>query len=125
MLDITGILGASAIAAMGLYVLPYRRSKIKLELRETHQRPAQPARRCADRQFEKELGDSVQRIREAVAPYTRFVRVEREKLERLEAELKAAEVEVGRLRTMIDELERSSAVEAAPEPPLQRSAAVD
>ncbi len=58
-----------------------------------------------NRQFEKELGDSVQRIREAVAPYTRFVRVEREKLERLETELKAAEVEVGQLRTMIEDLE--------------------
>ena len=34
LLDVTGILGASAVAALGLYVLPYRRSRIKIDLRE-------------------------------------------------------------------------------------------
>ena len=32
-LDVTGILGASALAALGLYVLPYRRQKVKAQLR--------------------------------------------------------------------------------------------
>ena len=59
----------------------------------------------------RELGDSVQRIREAVAPYTRFVRVEREKLERLESELKGAKAEVSTLRVMIEELDRQPATE--------------
>ena len=111
MLDITGILGASAIAAMGLYVLPYRRSKIKLELRERINDLRSQLDAALTRQFEKELGDSIQRIREAVAPYTRFVRVEREKLERLESELKDAKVEVSTLRTMIEELDRQPAAE--------------
>ena len=69
------------------------------------------------RQFDKELGDSVQRIREAVAPYTRFVRVEREKLERLSSELKAADVEVSTLRTLIEDL--SQEPEPVPEPEQQ------
>ena len=33
LLDVTGILGASALAALGLYVLPYRRQKVKAQLR--------------------------------------------------------------------------------------------
>ena len=111
MLDITGILGASAIAAMGLYVLPYRRSKIKLELRERINDLRSQLDAALTRQFEKELGDSVQRIREAVAPYTRFVRVEREKLERLESDLQGAKAEVSTLRAMIEELDRQPATE--------------
>lgn len=111
MLDITGILGASAIAAMGLYVLPYRRSRIKLELRERINDLRSQLDAALTRQFEKELGDSVQRIREAVAPYTRFVRVEREKLERLESELDDARTEVTKLHTMIDELSNAPAAE--------------
>ena len=45
-----------------------------------------------------DFGEPFQRIREAIAPYTRFVRVEREKLERIEADLQSARVEVTVLR---------------------------
>ncbi|MBP8292814.1 MAG: hypothetical protein KAX65_08575, partial [Caldilineaceae bacterium] len=41
-------------------------------------------------QFERELGGSTQRMREAVTPYTRFVRVERDKLEKLSTDMEAA-----------------------------------
>ena len=33
-LDVTGLLGAGALAALGFYVLPYRRNRLKQELRE-------------------------------------------------------------------------------------------
>ena len=101
LLDITGILGASAVAALGLYVLPYRRNKVKADLRERIKALQEQLEDALERQFEKELGESVQRIREAIAPYTRFVRVEREKLERLEADLQAARVEVTVLRQRV------------------------
>ncbi|MCB9118240.1 MAG: hypothetical protein H6640_00765 [Caldilineaceae bacterium] len=50
------------------------------------------------RQFEHELSESMQRMREAVAPYTRFVRVEREKLERVSGEMDAVRTELAALR---------------------------
>ncbi|HXF63371.1 MAG TPA: dynamin family protein [Caldilineaceae bacterium] len=103
-LDITGIVGASAIAALGLYVLPYRRSRVKAELRERINTLRSQLEAALERQFERELAASVQRIREAIAPYTRFVRVEREKLEKLEAELQAARVEVTALRQAVQAL---------------------
>lgn len=34
LLDFTGMLSAGVLAALGFYVLPYRRSKLKTELRE-------------------------------------------------------------------------------------------
>ena len=41
-------------------------------------------------------------MREAVAPYTRFVRVEREKLEKLAADMATASNELTALHTEID-----------------------
>ncbi|MFO7630933.1 MAG: hypothetical protein R6W76_00255, partial [Caldilinea sp.] len=51
------------------------------------------------RQFERELADGMQRMREAIAPYTRFVRVEREKLERVSDEMERLRRELADLRT--------------------------
>jgi len=39
-------------------------------------------------QFEREMEHSLHRLEEAIAPYTRFVRAEREKLEQMEGKLK-------------------------------------
>ncbi len=103
-LDITGILGASAIAALGLYVLPYRRGRIKEELRERINELRERLDAALTRQFDAELDRSIQRIREAIAPYTRFVRVEREKLTSLEEALEEASAQLNKLRRETAEL---------------------
>jgi small GTP-binding protein len=104
LLDITGILGASAVAALGLYVLPYRRSRVKAELRERISEIRARLDEALSRQFESELSESVQRIHEAIAPYTRFVRVERDKLTRLNTALNDASVQLAQLRRDVKEL---------------------
>ncbi|MYC93364.1 MAG: dynamin [Caldilineaceae bacterium SB0661_bin_32] len=106
-LDVTGVLGASALAALGLYVLPYRRQKVKAQLRARIGDLRRRLDTAITQQFESELTASVQRIREAVAPYTRFVRVEREKLETLGADLQRAESEWKELRRRLEELAAS------------------
>jgi len=106
-LDVTGVLGASALAALGLYVLPYRRQKVKAQLRARIGDLRRRLDTAITQQFESELTASVQRIREAVAPYTRFVRVEREKLETLGADLQRAESEWKGLRRRLEELTAS------------------
>ena len=55
-------------------------------------------------QFEKELQKSLQRINEAIAPYTRFVRAEQEKLQQMQAELTEAQQMQGRLRAEIERM---------------------
>ncbi|MFO7631234.1 MAG: hypothetical protein R6W76_01785, partial [Caldilinea sp.] len=87
LLDVTGLLGAGALAALGFYVLPYRRNRLKQELREAIGALRGQLNEALTRQFERELADGMQRMREAIAPYTRFVRVEREKLERVSDEM--------------------------------------
>ena len=103
-LDVTGILGASALAALGLYVLPYRRQKVKEQLRTRIVDLRRRLDTAITQQFESELTASVQRIREAIAPYTRFVRVEREKLETLAGDLQRADSECKGLRRSVEEL---------------------
>ncbi len=109
LLDVTGLLGAGALAAIGFYVLPYRRNRLKQELRAAINDLREQLNAALTRQFERELGDGIQRMREAIAPYTRFVRVEREKLERVSDEME-------RLRRELAEL-RAAAAKALPVQP--------
>lgn len=104
LLDVTGILGASAVAALGLYVLPYRRSKIKEELRQRINRLREQLSAAMARQFEKELNDSIHRLRDGIAPYTRFVRVEGEKLGNLNSALQSIKTDLNNLRNRVQQL---------------------
>ncbi|MBE2240582.1 MAG: dynamin family protein [Caldilineaceae bacterium] len=98
LLDVTGLLGAGALAALGFYVLPYRRNRLKQELREGIDALRQQLNETLTRQFERELTDGMQRMREAIAPYTRFVRVEREKLDRVTGEMERLRRELSDIR---------------------------
>lgn len=103
-LDLTGILGASAVAALGLYVLPYKRNQVKAELRKQVAELRQQLESALNRQFENELQESAQRLHEAIAPYTRFVRSEREKLEKLDADLRQLKVTLTNHRNSLQSL---------------------
>lgn len=107
-LDLTGILGASAVAALGLYVLPYKRNQVKAQLREQIGELRTQLNSAITRQFERELADGRARLQEAIAPYTRFVRGEREKLDKLDADLRHIKAEMTAIRNRIGD--RESAV---------------
>ena len=98
-LILTWVLSASVLAALGLYVMPYRRGRLKSELRDKIGELRDSLDAVLGKQFETELADSIQRMREAVSPYTRFVRTEREKLERMATDMDAVRQELARLRT--------------------------
>lgn len=113
-LDVTGILGASIIAAMGLYVLPYKRDQVKAELRSQVATLREQLNTAISRQFENELQEGRTRLQEAIAPYTRFVQVEREKLEKLDAELHRLKAELTSLRNQINQMGDGSLQDAHP-----------
>ena len=102
LLDVTGILSAGAVAVMGLYVLPYRRAKIKQSLRNHINELRGRLNDAMQNQFETELNDSLQRVREAMAPYTRFISIEREKLEKLDEDLQMVKQQIGHIRSEIE-----------------------
>ncbi len=102
--DVTGILAASVVAALGLFVIPARRHSAKKEMTERIAGLRQQLISALTGQADKELNRSLQRINDAVAPYTRFVRAEQEKGQHTQAELKQAQQVQGRLRAEIEAL---------------------
>jgi hypothetical protein len=75
--DITGLLAAGALSVVGLLVLPAKRGRAKHELRTKVEAMRRRLLEALTAQLDHELAHSLTRIREAVAPYTRFVRSER------------------------------------------------
>ena len=86
--DFTGILTASVVAVLGLFVLPAKRRRAKADLRAKIEDMKGRLMATMTAQFEREMERSLHRLEEAIAPYTRFVRAEREKLEQVEGKLK-------------------------------------
>jgi small GTP-binding protein len=100
--DVTGILAASAVAVLGLFVIPARRREAKKELREKISAMRQQLVSTLTGQFERELERSLHRIHEAVAPYTRFVRAERDRLTETSRELTRIREGLARLKVQIE-----------------------
>lgn len=103
-LDLTGLLFAGTMAALGLYVLPNRRRKAREELRSNVADLQERLHSALSMQFEKELIRSIQEIREAVEPYTRFIRNERAKLTAISQDLSSIEQETRNLQARIEAL---------------------
>ncbi len=100
--DVTGIIMASVIAALGFFILPAKREKAKHEMRR---KIADVRKRLSDAlhaQFEREIGKSGERIRESIGPYSRFIRAEGDKLRTTEQELQEIGSELASLRARID-----------------------
>ncbi len=103
-LDLTGLLFAGALAAVGLYVLPNRRRKARDELRAKVADLQNRLHEALSSQFEQEMSRSQQAMQEAIQPYTRFIRSEREKLTGIAGNLNDLEQEMRTLRAKIDAL---------------------
>ena len=100
-LDVTGLIAAAIVAGYGLFILPNRRRKAREEFREKTDSLRKRLGEVVRRQFETESNRSVERMREAIAPYTRFVRSEharmtgaREDLTAIDAETRALKEEI-------------------------------
>ena len=101
--DVTGILAASLLAGLGLFVLPNKRRQAK---RDFHNRAQELEARLVEvtgEQFEHELARSTERVRDAIAPYTRFVRTQSAHLEQMRTELSAVDNDMRALRHEIGE----------------------
>ena len=77
--DITGILLASLVAALGFLVIPARRRKAKEEMKEKVSALRARLAEALRTEFDRAQQQSRSRIDEAVAPYSRFVRAEQER----------------------------------------------
>lgn len=86
-LDPLGIIAAGTLAIAGLFVLPARRRRAKEDLDVKIEDVRKRLLEAMSQQFERELARSIQEIREAIAPYTRFIRVEHQRLTEIDTQL--------------------------------------
>jgi hypothetical protein len=100
--DVTGIIMASVIAAIGFFILPAKREQAKEEMRRKIGKVRERLSEALHQQFAKEISRSGERIRESIAPYSRFVRSEGDKLHNMEQELREIAAELASLRARID-----------------------
>ncbi len=101
-IDVTGIVAASLLAGLGLFILPRKRRQTREEFRKRSTELEKNLVGVMNEQFEHELQRSVQRMENAIAPYSRFVRdqhakltITREELDQIVADLKGMRFKIG------------------------------
>lgn len=102
--DFSGILAASVVAILGFLVIPSKRRQAKEELGRKISNLRRRLMESLTTQFDRELERSLRRINEAISPYTRFVRAERDKLERTKQKLQEISGTLNVLKKKIEEL---------------------
>jgi small GTP-binding protein len=99
--DVTGIALAGVVAALGLFIIPARRKSAKAELKEKIANLRIQLTDTLQTEFQKELERSLHRINEAIAPYTRFVRAERKKIDEWKTALEDLHLEIAGMRARL------------------------
>lgn len=102
--DVTGILLASLIAAVGLFIIPAKRRQAKASMHTKITELRESLSSSLRTQFEREIERSTQSINEAISPYTRFVRAEHGKLTDTRQILTNIQTELERLKDRIEAL---------------------
>ncbi len=97
-IDITGTLAAGALAMLGLFVIPYKRKQVKDQFTQKMEGLRAKLLTALTTQFTNEAENALARLREGVAPYTRFVRAERERVEKTQTALQAVRQKVSALK---------------------------
>lgn len=102
--DVTGLLAAGLLFSVGLFILPNRRRKAKAELTGKIEALRTKIMTALKAQFETEAGRSRTRLTNTIAPYTRFVRTENDRLEAEKRELEGLAEKVTALQARVDDL---------------------
>ncbi|HEY0512673.1 MAG TPA: dynamin family protein [Thermoanaerobaculia bacterium] len=102
--DFTGILAAGTIAVLGFFIIPNRRHDAKKNLTAKIESMREQLMTSLTGQFDREVEGSLRRIDEAIGPYTRFVRAERDHLTAAREELNAVTQGLVGLRGRVEEL---------------------
>ena len=102
--DVTGVVMAGVIAGLGLFIIPAKRRQGKTKLMERIAGVRTQLIQTLHGQFEKEINHSIERMQEAIGPYTRFVRAERKKMLEMEGSLKELNLEIERLKGKLEKI---------------------
>ena len=102
--DATGIILASVVALLGLFIIPARKRQAKIELRGKIANLREQLTQSLRTQFEHEIERGMLNIKDAIAPYTRFVRAEHDKLDQVQSDLTGTKNSLDRLKVRVNEV---------------------
>ena len=97
-LDITGILAAGTLAILGFFVIPFQRKQAKDKFKAKIVTLRTKLLSALTTQFHHEAENAVARLKDGVAPYTRYVTSERERIDTAEGALAAMRQKISALR---------------------------
>jgi hypothetical protein len=106
--DVTGILLAGVMAALGLFIIPTRRRNAKKEMRQKVRTMREQLTNSLGNHFREEINRGLQEIQETINPYTRFVRAENEKNQTAHNTLQGYLTEIIQLEDKIENLQSES-----------------
>jgi small GTP-binding protein len=101
-LDITGTIAAGVLAIVGFFVIPYKRKQAKENFKGKMTAMRTNLLNSMTAEFSKETGDAIFRLKENVAPYTRYVRAEQERIDQIHAAIAEMRQRLSALRARID-----------------------
>jgi len=100
--DVTGVIMASFMAVLGLFIIPARRRKGKTKLLERIASVRIKLFQSLQNHFNKEIDRSLQRLNETIAPYIRFIRSERDKITKTQSELQNISQEIYQIKGVLE-----------------------
>lgn len=103
-LDVTGIVTAGALAVLGLFVIPYKRKKVKEDFEVKMQEIRTNLKETLSNTFNNEAGAAVNRLNENISPYVDYVRKEQDRLEADRQTLQEVRVQLDELSNEIGQL---------------------
>ena len=100
--DVTGLAMAGVLAAVGFFVIPSKRRRAKDDMRQKVSAMRARLSGSLREEFARARDASLERIRSAVAPYSRFVRAERERLTVARAEFEGLRDRLAALKATVE-----------------------
>jgi hypothetical protein len=97
-LDITGILAASTLAILGFFVIPFKRKQAKDNFKVKMLNLRTKLLGALTTQFSNESENAIARLKDGVAPYTRYVRSENGRIDKAENTLASLRQKLSELR---------------------------
>jgi hypothetical protein len=101
--DATGLLAAGVLGVLGLAVIPWRRGVAKRDFRKKMKALQEQLAATLEESFRSELGRGLERLRQAMAPYRRFVLEEEDRLQRVAAGLDEVSGRLAELESAVDD----------------------
>ena len=103
-IDITGILAASTLAILGFFVIPYKRNKAKERFTEKMETLRSKLMDALSAQFNHEAEGDIARMKEGIAPYTRFVRSELDRVDKAQRQIEGLLQRISELRARVERI---------------------